>query len=155
ENCNTDDTRQALLDKADGAVNLLMPWGWHDIIGTRYFPDDFYGKALDKYEESKADGTGDYNLKFFTRAAWVVKPEFKHVEEKSLFDLTEDMVVLTFPEHNPWKLLRKDLRKNERSFRCQRLNQPVWGDEGSVQFTRELLEGARTKSLIDVLRTPS
>jgi hypothetical protein len=35
------------------------------------------------------------------------------------------------------------------------LNQPVWGDEGSVSFTRELLESARTKSLIDVLRTPS
>lgn len=150
ENCNTEETRQGLLDKADGAVNLLMPWGWHDVIGTRYFPDDYYGIALDKYKESPED----YNLKFFSRAAWKVKEEFKEVENRSLFDLTENMVVLTFPEHKSFISLRKDLKKNEKSFRCQQLNQPVWGDENAVSFERVLLEANRNKTLSEVLTAP-
>jgi hypothetical protein len=150
ENCNTDETRQSLLDKADGAVNLLMPWGWHDIIGTRYFPDDYYGQTLRSFKENPED----FNLKFFTRAAWVVKPEFKHIEENSIFQLTEEMVILTFPEHKPFKALRKDLIKNERSFRCQQLNQPVWGDEKTISFDRVMLEGQASKTLSEVLATP-
>ncbi|VVB52837.1 Uncharacterised protein [uncultured archaeon] len=150
DNCLTDETRQALKDKADGAVNLLMPWGWHDMIGTRYFPDDYYGISLDQNKESEED----YNLKFFTRAAWYVKEEFKDVEERSLFDLTEEMVTLTFPEHKPFKSLRKDLRKNEKSFRCQQLNQPVWGDANSISLDRLLLEQRRDKTLAEVLAAP-
>lgn len=147
ENCNTEETRQGLLDKADGAVNLLMPWGWHDVIGTRYFPDDYYGIAEDKFKESPED----YNLKFFSRAAWKVKPEFLDVERKSLFDLTENMVDLTFPEHKSFISLRKDLKKNERSFRCQQLNQPVWGDEGTTNFDRILLEAHRNKTFSEIM----
>jgi hypothetical protein len=150
ENCNTDETREGLKDKADGAVNLRMPWGWTDIIGTRYFPDDYYGLLLDKFKESPED----FNLKFFTRAAWVVKPEFKDVEERSLFELKEDMVDLTFPQHKSWKSLRQDL-KNEKSFRCQQLNQPVWGNENSVKFDRGVLEAHRgVKLLAEVVMAP-
>jgi hypothetical protein len=149
ENCNTDDTREALKQKADGAVNLLMPWGWHDIIGTRYFPDDYYGIQLDKFKENPED----FNLKFFTRAAWVVKPEFAAIERRSLYELQEHMVDLTFPQHKSWKKLRKDL-KNEKSFRCQQLNQPVWGDENSVKFDRAVLELHRGKSWVEVMMSP-
>ena len=146
ENCNTEETREALRDKANGAINLLMPWGWHDVIGTRYFPDDYYGRTLDKFNESPED----FNLKFFSRAAWVVKPEFKHIEEQSLYDLTENMVNLTFPEHVTWKKLRSLLRENEKSFRCQQLNQPVWGDSSTVNFERTLLEQARNKTFSEI-----
>jgi predicted phage terminase large subunit-like protein len=146
ENSNTEDTREALKDKANGAMNLLMPWGWHDVIGTRYFPDDYYGRTLDKFNESPED----FNLKFFARAAWTVKPEHKHIEELSLYDLTEDMVTLTFPEHVSWKKLRSLLRESEKSFRCQQLNQPVWGDASTVKFDRALLETARDKTLSEV-----
>jgi predicted phage terminase large subunit-like protein len=146
ENCNTEETRQSLLDKADGAVNLLMPWGWHDIIGTRYFPNDYYGQAEAKYKESPED----FNLKLFTRAAWVVKPEFEEIEKNSLFDLKEHMVVLTFPEHKTWALLRKDLSKNEKSFRCQQLNQPVWGNEKSINFERIVLESHRFRNGVQI-----
>ena len=118
DNCLTETTREAILLKADGAVNMLMGWGWHDIIGTRYFPDDYYGLTKKTHD----DNPEMFNLKFFQRACWTVKPEFKEVEKKSLFELTEEMVTLTFPElvqtpHKSWLDLRKRM-KNERSFRC-------------------------------------
>jgi hypothetical protein len=148
DNCNTEETRMGLRDKADGAVNLLMPWGWHDIIGTRYFPNDYYGITLGKFEESPED----FNLKFFSRAAWVVKEEFAKIEENSLQDLKEDMVVLTFPEHKPWKALRKDLKSNETSFRCQQLNQPVWNNESSIKFEKIVLHAHRYRNGVQLTK---
>src|SRR5579884_2997063 len=119
DNCLTEDAREAILLKADGAVNLLMDWGWHDIIGTRYYPDDYYGQT----EATHKKDPEMFNLKFFQRACWTVKEEFKDVEARSLYDLTEDMVTLTFPQKHPkgphysWLELRAKL-KNEKSFRC-------------------------------------
>lgn len=138
-NCLTEDTREAILQKADSTRNLLMSWGWHDIIGTRYFTDDYYGRTKDKHDEAP----DEFNLKYFVRACWTVKPEFKHIEAKSLYELTEDMVTLTFPEQEggvkeSFKHLRSILRKNEKEFRCQQLNQPVWGNENPT-FPHELL----------------
>ena len=156
DNCLSAETREAILLKADGAVNLLMPWGWHDIIGTRYFPDDYYGLTDKTHKENPEM----FNLKFFQRACWKVKDEFKNVEARSLRELTEDMVVLTFPELNPkgprasWKDLRAKLEKNERSFRCQQLNQPVWGDESTISLDRILLEAHRNKTTAEVLTAP-
>lgn len=152
ENSNTQDTREAILLKADGAINMQMPWGWHDIIGTRYFPDDYYGLT----EKANKENPETYNLKFFSRACWAVKDEYKHIEHKSLYDLTEEMVNLTFPElagtpHASWLDLQKKLRKNERSFRCQQLNQPVWGEENSINFERGLLETQRNKTFAEVM----
>lgn len=134
ENCNTIETREALHEKADGSQNLLMPWGWTDIIGTRYFPDDYYGLKLIKHEEDPEE----HPLKFFKRACWTPKLGF---EEVGLRDLTEEMVILTFPEHADFKSLRKKLKDNEKLFRCQQLNEPVWNDDGfKVQFTEDLLK---------------
>jgi len=153
-NSNNQETREAILFKADGAVNLLMPWGWHDIIGTRYFPDDYYGLTKKTHEENPEM----YNLKYFERACWKVKDEYKDVEQRNIYDLTEEMVILTFPElagtaHASWLDLRKRM-KNERSFRCQQLNQPVWGDESSISFDRILLENHKTKTLADIIPMP-
>lgn len=147
-NCLTEDTRESILQKADSTTNLLMPWGWHDIIGTRYFTDDYYGRTKDKHDESPED----FNLKFFQRACWIVKPEFRHIEAKSLFELTEDMVDLVFPEHANFKYLRAKLRKNEKEFRCQQLNQPVWGNENPT-FPHELLV-SRFKSFQEATGKP-
>jgi hypothetical protein len=153
-NSNTQETRAAVQFKADGAVNLKMPWGWHDIIGTRYFPDDYYGIT----KKSHTENPEMFNLKYFERACWKVKDEFKDVERRSLYELTEVMVDLTFPElagspHASWVDLRQKL-KNERSFRCQQLNQPVWGDESSVSLDRLLLESRRIKTISEVLPLP-
>jgi hypothetical protein len=153
DNCLTETTREAILLKADGAVNMLMGWGWHDIIGTRYFPDDYYGLTKKTHD----DNPEMFNLKFFQRACWTVKSEFKEVEKKSLFELTEEMVTLTFPElvqtpHKSWLDLRKRM-KNERSFRCQQLNQPVWGEESTIDLNRALLEAHRNKTFSEVMAT--
>jgi hypothetical protein len=153
-NSNTPETKEAILLKADGAVNLLMPWGWHDIIGTRYFPDDYYGLTKKTHDENP----DMFNLKYFVRSCWKVKDEYKEVEQRSIYDLTEAMVDLTFPElngsnHSSWLDLRKRM-KNERSFRCQQLNQPVWGDESTISFDRILLEDRKDKTVSEILPLP-
>lgn len=152
-NCLTDDTREKILQTADSTRNLLMSWGWHDIIGTRYFTDDYYGRTKEKHDEAP----DEFNLKYFQRACWIVKPEFKHIESKNLLDLTKDMVTLTFPEQEggteeSFKHLRSILRKNPKEFRCQQLNQPVWGDDNPT-FPHELLM-SRFKSFQDVQAIP-
>jgi hypothetical protein len=139
ENCNTEETRESLMEKADGAVNLVLPWGWIDIIGTRYFPKDYYGVTIDKHQESPEK----FPLKFFQRACWVVKPEFFQVEKKGLKYLEEHMVILTFPEHADWKDLQGKLNQNEKKFRCQQLNQPVWGDSDTPNMPMALLMAHR------------
>ncbi len=153
-NSNNEETRGAVQFKADGAVNMLMPWGWHDVIGTRYFPDDYYGVTKKTWE----DNPDMFNLKYFERACWKVKPEHKEIERRNIYELTEDMVDLTFPElagtpHQSWLDLRKKM-KNERSFRCQQLNQPVWGEESTISLDRILLEERKSKTLSDVLPHP-
>lgn len=139
ENCNTTETRESLAEKADGAINLVMPWGWIDIIGTRYFPDDYYGVLLAKHK----DNPEKFPLKFFQRACWTVLPEFLGVERKGLKYLDQHMVTLTFPEHADWKDLQSKLNQNEKKFRCQQLNQPVWGDAEVPNFPMSLLMGHR------------
>lgn len=151
QNSLNEETRQKVKIKADGSINLLMPWGWHDIIGTRYFPEDYYGATLKSNEEDPEA----FNLKFFQRACWTVKKEFKHVEEQSLLDLTEEMVDLTFPElagsaHKSFLNLRGKLKKEPLLFRCQQLNQPVWGDSASIKFDRALLNAACDKTLSEI-----
>jgi hypothetical protein len=153
-NSDNEETRAKVQFKADGAVNMLMPWGWHDIIGTRYFPDDYYGLTKKTWE----DNPEMFNLKYFERACWKVKPEYKAIEQRNLRELTEDMVDLTFPElagtpHQSWLDLRKKM-KNERSFRCQQLNQPVWGEESTIDINRGLLDERTTKTLSDILPRP-
>jgi hypothetical protein len=125
-NCDTDETREKLQKQIINTLNLVDTWGWIDMLGTRYFPDDYYGERIAK---SKKDPV-EFGLKLFVRAAWTVKPKYAHLEEKKIRELTEDMVVLTFPDPingAPFSKLRGQLLDDERTFRCQQLNQPVWG----------------------------
>jgi phage terminase large subunit-like protein len=120
ENCNTPEAREALKKKFDGTNNLLDGWGFSDNLGTRYFGDpdpDWYGSRL----KSVAEGNP---LKYFCRACWTVKPEYVEIPLKQL---TEDMVILTFPEksRDAFKDLRKKLLEDEIQFRCQQLNEPA------------------------------
>jgi hypothetical protein len=150
DNCNTQETREAIKEKANGAVNLMMEWSWHDVIGTRYFPDDYYGLTIDNFKKSSED----FNLKYFKRSAWTCKPEYESLENSNIYELREDMVVLTWPEHRSYKALRKMLAENETKFRCQQLNQPVWNEENSVSFDRILLEKQRSKVYAEILSQP-
>lgn len=117
-NSNSEDVRIALKEKFDGTDNVLDPWGFSDNIGTRYFPKDWYGTRLDSYNQDPVENA----IKYFRRACWTVKPEYI---ETPLKDLTEEMVTVTFPQKEGFKKLRKKLLNNERSFRCQQLNEPA------------------------------
>ena len=137
-NCKTDATRLKLRGDLNNTLNLCDTWGKIDALGTRYFPDDYYGVRHDKsIEDPEAAG-----LKWFCGAAWYVKPEFMHVAKKNLRDIQEHMVVLTFPEHASFKYLLGLLKNDEKEFRCQQLNEPVWGDNFSIYFNEDVLKRA-------------
>jgi terminase large subunit-like protein len=133
-NCQTPTTREKLKNHIDTTMSVCDTWGWIDMIGTRYFPDDYYG-----YLEALAIEKPEiYSIKLFKRAAWTVKPEFAHIGNKRVKDLQEHMVNLTFPEHADWKFLQGRLR-NEYTFRCQYLNEPVWGSD-TIDIPLDLLK---------------
>lgn len=136
ENGNTSDARIELKKKYDGTGNLLDEWGFSDHIGTRYYGDpdpDWYGSRLREAAEST-----DAAIKYFCRQCWVVKPEFFDI---GLLDLTEDMVILNFPEKATFKSLRAKLVKDELAFRCQQLNEPAGSmkDDFKVSFDEDVL----------------
>ena len=146
-NSNTEDTREHIKNQFDGADDLVDKHGRTENLGTRYFPDDWYGERLKKKDESP--------LEYFCRPCWTVKPEFKDVP---LLQLEQHMVNLLFPEVMTggtlteesedllWKDLQKRLRKNERQFRNQHLNEPVeQDDEESITFNPDVM----TKHICD------
>lgn len=137
KNANTDDVREELNKKYSGSSYIRDGWGFTDTIGTRYFgpPNpDWYGHKL-----KQASDSSDSAISVWHRAAWTVKPEFTGT---ALRDLSEDMVVLAFPEKVTFKELRAELLDNENSFRCQRLNEPLASDKDSgykVSFDEDSL----------------
>lgn len=134
-NSNSEDVRVSLKEKFDGTNNILDDWGFSDNIGTRYFPNDWYGTRVSAYRDNPEENA----IKYFCRACWVVKPEFVEVPLK---ELTSDMVTLTFPQKRTFKILRQKLLNNEREFRCQQLNEPAGldRDDGDlIAFSEDAL----------------
>jgi len=128
ENSNSIDSRAKLKTKIDGTDNLVDEWGFTDIIGTRYFVDDYYGERIRAPKD-------DAPLKYHCRACWTVKPPFV---DTPLLQLRSNMVDLLFPEKLNFKSLRAKLSKNETMFRCQQLNEPA--AEGSfITFSEDIL----------------
>lgn len=135
-NSNSEDVRLALKEKFDGTNNILDDWGFSDNIGTRYFPNDWYGTRLQAYRDNPEENP----VKYFCRGCWTVKPEFVEVPLK---ELTADMVNLTFPQKRTFKSLRAKLLNNEREFRCQQLNEPAGLDKDDgfrIQFDEDALK---------------
>ncbi len=138
-NSNTEEFRENIKRNFDGADDLVDKHGRTENLGTRYYPNDWYGERI----KSEAP------LEYFCRPCWTVKPEFKDVR---LLDLEMHMVDMLFPEIMTggeltpdsnrllWADLRKRLKKNERQFRNQYLNEPVAqvGDE-SITFDPDVL----------------
>jgi phage terminase large subunit-like protein len=141
QNSNTEETRLSLKEKYDNiSQNRPDMWAFRDHLGTRYYPDDWYGSRIDewkKYPDTNA-------LKYLCRAAWKVKPAYEAVPIKQL---QEHMVDLYFPEFMPFAVLMKKCRQNEKQFRCQQLNEPAGGDvachfdEESIKSHTILLSG--------------
>lgn len=126
ENSNSEEAREKIKVKYDGTDDLLAPYdGFIDHIGTRYFTDDWYGTRLAPNSE-----TGEVApIKYHKRGCWTVKPEYADVP---LMQLTEEMVNLNFPQRATFKKLRaKLIKKGERFFKNQQLNEPTDAAEDS------------------------
>lgn len=132
ENSNSVDARGKdgkLKQKIDGTDNLVDEWGFTDIIGTRYYTDDYYGERL------KVAGP-EAPLRYLIRPVWKAKPGFENVP---LMELKKDMVDLLFPEKLTYETQRRKLVKNERMFRCQQLNEPA-GESDAITFSEDVLK---------------
>jgi predicted phage terminase large subunit-like protein len=115
--------------KIDGTDNLVDEWGFTDVVGTRYYVDDYYGERF-KVPQSEAP------LRMMVRRAWYIKPEYTHLPIQAI---KSEMVELLFPEKLSFKSLRQKLSKNERMFRCQQLNEPA-GDSDAFTFDEDVLK---------------
>lgn len=135
KNSNTKELREQLKFDFDSTDDLLDQWGFSDVIGTRYFTDDWYGTRMLPDENSEVAP-----FKYHCRGSWIVKPEYRSVPLKQL---TKEMVTLLFPYKLSWGYLKYTLtKKGERSFRNQQLNDPTDAGEDSAyinQFDEDIL----------------
>lgn len=116
--------REELKFEFDGTDDVLDQWGFSDVIGTRYFTDDWYGTRLLPNPE-----TGEVApLRYSCRGCWSLPPQVeadykaKKISLKQIID--GKLGTLTFPYKLTWAELRKTLnKKGERSFKNQQLNE--------------------------------
>jgi hypothetical protein len=144
KNSATEELRNKLTGKISSTNALAEPWGFTDIIGTRYFTTDWYA-----YRMTSQDGEEVEPFLYMNLSAWTPKPEctVKYeallAETNGMFKVTEDMVDLFFPSKLHFKELRKRLREyKERGFKNQYLNiatDPLESTEFAVHFEREVL----------------
>lgn len=105
---------------------LVEPYGYRDLIGTRYDDSDLYGWAI----ENKR------NLKVFLRACWTLKPEYEHLKNDN-HPLKDEMVDLLFPERFTFEWFNEQRSLDPYIFNCQYLNDPIPTD--TATFTDDLL----------------
>jgi terminase large subunit-like protein len=145
-NSATPEARDKLWNKVILLDELLSrPEGFKTYVGTRYAGGenpDVYGRLLEL--NSQPEG-GD--LKVLVKGAWKVQP---HAALKKITELTESDVDLLFPltpdgapAKGSFKVLRKKLLQDERTFRQQKLNEAVDDenvDQFKLNFDRDVLD---------------
>lgn len=143
KNSADEELRQALKFEFDGTDDLLDQWGFSDVIGTRYFTDDWYGTRQLPNED-----TGEVApFRYSCRGCWTLSPE-DHLEYKARRLSVKDIILqqratLTFPYKLSWSELRRTYnKKGERSFKNQQLNEATDATEDSPyvnEFTEEVI----------------
>jgi predicted phage terminase large subunit-like protein len=152
KNSNSEELREKFAYDFAGTGDLVEPWGFSDVIGTRYFTKDWYGTRMSKDE----NGNEPAPYSFLCISAWYPKPQFVTLyeellaEQDGMFKVTEDMVDLWFPQKLSFQALRQMLReKKERSFKNQQLNiatDPKEIDDFINHFDREVMVAHTFKS---------
>ena len=153
-NSDTEDARRKLKRKFDQAIHLLDPWGFFDVLGTRYSSDDWYAYRLKAAEEIRESGI-ENTLKIQVRSGWTVKDGVTEEgiawKDLPLKKLKLEMVDLLFPElkSTPKKTFEHfmvDVYNNELDFRCQILNEPAHDEDKPYvnPFSDGLLTGSTT-----------
>lgn len=124
-NSNTEELRETLERKIGATADLTEPWGFTDVIGTRYFTKDWYGTRMNK----DADGNDPEPYAFLSISAWTPKPGFETLynqllkEPNGMYKVTKDMVDIWFPGKLSYEVLVSRLKeKKEISFKNQQLN---------------------------------
>lgn len=145
KNSNSEELREKFTYEFAGTGDLVEPWGFSDVIGTRYFTKDWYGTRM-MHDEN---GNEPAPYSFLCISAWYPKPQFAELyeqllnEQDGMFKVTEDMVDLWFPQKLSFGALRQMLReKKERSFKNQQLNiatDPREVDDFINHFDRDIL----------------
>lgn len=144
KNSANDELRLKLADKIASTNALAEPWGFTDVIGTRYFTTDWYAYRMTSQDDEEVEP-----YTYLSLSAWTPKPEheahynFLLSEKNGMFKVTEDMVNLFFPSKLHFKELRKRLREyKERGFKNQYLNiatDPLEESEFVVHFDLDSL----------------
>jgi hypothetical protein len=130
DNSADEEMREALkFDFDSRKTDLLDPWGFVDVTGTRYFTDDMYGTRFKVNPESKRVSPFRYSC----RGAWTLS-----VDDQILYSLPNDdskkltvaQIIkekrgyLVFPAKNNWAKLRNIYdEKGERNFKNQQMNE--------------------------------
>jgi len=91
-------------------LKMLGETGLLDITGTRYGPGDLYGDMIQK--------AGDDTILLW-KPAYIRKPHAMKMEDDQL---TEDDVILQFPEQLSWGFLRREKALDEDTFWSQYMN---------------------------------
>ena len=146
-NSDTEELRVGLERKINATSDLVEPWGFTDVVATRYFTTDWYGTRT----SVDADKNEPDPYSYLSISAWTPKKGFEAryeallKEPNGLFKVTEDMVDLWFPQKLSFAVLKSKLKeKKEISFKNQQLNiatDPKELDEYINQFDIETLRG--------------
>lgn len=115
-NSATQEQLQKVIDQFQYVWKLIEPYGYVDVIGTRYDHSDLYGFILDNND-------GDWRTHM--RKCWAQQPD--------------GSLKLLFPERFTVDWLKQQRKANPYIFNCQYLNDPTPTDNQS--FTPELIEG--------------
>lgn len=124
-------SRNKIMRKFVTVSNLLDPHGVLELIGTRYHEEDLYEHVKSALKDSR----------YLCGASWTSLP---HAATKKLKELTEQDVILLFPERQGFAYLREKLMLDEDTFCLQQLNNPrLLGP--TVKFRLEDLRAAVTR----------
>jgi hypothetical protein len=148
KNSSDEELREKLKEKVKSTNALVEPWGFTDVIGTRYFTVDWYGWRMGQNADEE-DVVSTEPFKYLSLSCWEIKPEFQALysqlleKPNGLFEVTENMVELWFPYKLNWKALRSKLKEyKERGFKNQYLNiatDPIEISDSVVHFDVETL----------------
>jgi hypothetical protein len=137
------EVRVAAIDKRFHMSRKLLPWyGYRDTIGTRYDPDDTYGRFMKRYglvgDAPYGNFTARQSLKYICMPAWWLKgtgPDGDGTYRVPTLLSKEEECEFLFPFMLPFQMLHDDMMNDPKTHASQYLNNPILAAES--EFERE------------------
>jgi hypothetical protein len=95
-------------------LKMLMPWGYREMTGTRYGPNDVYGYMIDRLNPAVS--------KMLWKPAMEPKPQARKKYDEDPDAMTEDDWTLFFPEMLPYSFLMEKKAEDLNSYMTQYMN---------------------------------